>query len=80
MGEKHSWFIFELKREFYIEFRVLLMTGFLVVEKAFIPHDINLVSWLGLLLFREEFGMLSLIGKCLTKPSLAFFFFFFWLT
>ena len=34
------------------------MTGFLVVEEAFIQHDTNLVFWLGLLLFREEFGML----------------------
>ena len=57
-GGKRSWFIFELKREFYIEFRVLLMTKFLEVEEAFIPHDTNLVSWLVLLLFREEFGML----------------------
>ena len=53
-----DWLVFELKREFYIEFEVLLMTGFLVVEEAFIQHDTNLVSWLGLLLFREEFGML----------------------
>ena len=50
--------IFELKKEFYIEFRVLLMIGFLVVEEAFISHDTNLVSWLGLLLFRKEFDML----------------------
>ena len=28
------------------------------MEEAFIPHDTNLVFWLGLLLFREEFGML----------------------
>ena len=49
---------FELKKEFYIEFRVLLITSFLVVGEAFITHDTNLVSWLGLLLFREEFGML----------------------
>ena len=26
------------------------------MEEAFIPHDTNLVFWLGLLLFREEFG------------------------
>ena len=58
MGEKRSWFIFELKKEFYIKFGVLLMTGFLVVEEAFIPHDTNLVSWLRLLLFKEEFSML----------------------
>ena len=51
MGEKRSWFIFELKKEFYIKFGVLLMTAFLVVEEAFIPHDTNLVSWLRLLLF-----------------------------
>ena len=49
---------FELKKEFYIEFRMLLMTGFLVVEGAFIPHDTNLVSSLWLLLFRDEFDML----------------------
>ena len=49
--------VFELKGEFYIELRVLLMTGFLVMKVAFIPHDINLVSWLGLLLFREEFDI-----------------------
>ena len=41
---KRGWFIFELKKESYIEFGVLLMTGFLVVKGAFIPHDINLVS------------------------------------
>ena len=58
MWVKHGWFIFELKREFYIEFGVLLMTGFLVVEEVFILHDTNLVAWLGLLLFKEEFGML----------------------
>ena len=34
------------------------MIGFLVVEEAFILHDTNLVSWLGLLLFREEFDMI----------------------
>ena len=28
------------------------------MEEAFIPHDTNLEFWLGLLLFREEFGML----------------------
>ena len=28
------------------------------MEEAFIPHDTNLVFWLVLLLFREEFGML----------------------
>ena len=50
--------IFELKREFHIKFGVLLITGFLVVEEAFIPHDTNLVSWLGLLLFKEEFDIL----------------------
>ena len=55
---KCGWIIFELKKESYINFGVLLMTGFLVVEGAFIPHDTNLVSWLGLLLFREEFDML----------------------
>ena len=52
-----NWLVFELKGEFYIELRVLLMTGFLVMKETFIPHDINLVSWLGLLLFREEFDM-----------------------
>ena len=55
---KRGWIIFELKKESYIKFGVLLMIGFLVVEGAFIPHDTNLVSWLGLLLFREEFDML----------------------
>ena len=55
---------FELKREFCIEFGVLLMTGFLVVAEAFIQHDTNLMSWLGLFLFREEFGMhLTRFGK-----------------
>ena len=49
---------FKLKREFYIEFGVLLMIGFCVVEEAFVPHDTNLVFWLVLLLFREEFVML----------------------
>jgi len=37
---------------------MLLMISFLVVEEAFIPHDTNLVSWLELLLFKEEFDML----------------------
>ena len=58
LWEKRSWLIFELKREFYIEFEVLLMTGFLALELAFIPHDTNLVFWFGLVLFREDFGML----------------------
>ena len=54
-----TWLLFyELKREFYMEFGVLLLTGFWVVEEAFIPYDTNLVFWLGLLLFREEFGKL----------------------
>ena len=55
---KHGSLIFELKRKFYIELGVLLMTAFLAVEEVFIPHDTNLVSWLGLLLFTEEFSML----------------------
>ena len=50
--------LFELKREFYIEFGALLMTGFWVVKEAFISHDTNLVFWLRLLLFREEFSMI----------------------
>ena len=50
--------IFKLKREFYIEFEVLLITGFWIVEEAFISHDTNLMFWLDLLLFRKEFGML----------------------
>ena len=45
--------VFELKEEFYIELGVLLITSFLVIEEVFIPHDTNLASWLGLLLFRE---------------------------
>ena len=48
---------FKLKRAFCIEFGVLLMTGFFIVAEAFIQHDTNLMSWLGLFLFREEFGM-----------------------
>ena len=36
------------------------MTGFLVMEEAFILHDTNLVFWLGLLLFKEEFGIWKL--------------------
>ena len=58
MWVERGSFSFELMREFYIEFRVFLITGFWVVEEAFIPHDTNLVFWLVLLLFREEFGML----------------------
>ena len=54
---ERGWSCFELKKEFYIKFGVLLMTGFWVVEESFIPYDTNLVFWLGLLLFREEFGM-----------------------
>ena len=57
MWVKCSWFIFEQKRELYIEFGMLLMTDFLVVEEALISYDTNMVSWLGLLLFKEEFGM-----------------------
>ena len=54
-----TWLVcFELMREFYIEFGVLLITDFLVVKEAFISHDTNLMFWLGLLLFREKFGML----------------------
>ena len=53
------WLLFyELKKEFYIEFGMLLLIGFWVVEKAFIPYDTNLVFWLRLLLFMEEFGKL----------------------
>ena len=55
---KRGCLLYELKKEFYIEFGVLLLTGFWVVEEAFIPYDTILVFWLGLLLFREEFGML----------------------
>ena len=33
------------------------MIDYLVVEEAFIPHDTQMVSWLGLLLIKEEFGM-----------------------
>ena len=51
-------FVYKLKREFYMGFGVLLLTGFWVVEEAFIPYDTILVFWLGLLLFREEFGVL----------------------
>ena len=58
MWVERGSFSVELMRKFYIEFGVLLITSFWVVEEAFIPHDINLVFWLGLLLFREEFGML----------------------
>ena len=36
------------------------MTGFLVMEEAFILHDTNLVFWLRLLLFKEEFGIWKL--------------------
>ena len=53
---KHGFPFYELKREFYIELGVLLLTGFSVVEEVFIPYDTNLMFWLGLLLFREEFG------------------------
>ena len=49
---------FELKREFYIDFEVLLIIGFLVVEEVFIRYNTNLVFWLGLLLFEEKFDML----------------------
>ena len=58
MWAKCGWMIFELKKESYIKFGMLLMIGFLVVEEYFITHDTNLVSWLGMLLFREEFDML----------------------
>ena len=43
MGQTWLAPFFELKREFYIEFGVLLMTSFLVVEEVLIPHDTNLV-------------------------------------
>ena len=55
---KRGWFLYKLKIEFYIELGVLLLTGFSVVEEVFIPYDTNLMFWLGLLLFREEFGKL----------------------
>ena len=45
---KRDWSIFELKREFYIEFKVLLMTGFLVVEEAFIPLSAISMMWCNL--------------------------------
>ena len=51
---KHGSLIFELKREFYIEFGVLLMTAFLVVEEAFIPHDTNLCLGLGCFCLRKS--------------------------
>ena len=35
--------LYELKTEFYIEFGVLLLIGFWVVEEAFIPYDTILV-------------------------------------
>ena len=56
MWVERGSFSVELMRKFYIEFGVLLITSFWVVEEVFIPHDTNLVFWLGLLLFREEFG------------------------
>lgn len=37
--------LYKLKKEFYIEFKVLLLTGFWVVEEAFIPYDTILVFW-----------------------------------
>ena len=51
---KHGSLIFELKREFYIEFGVLLMTAFLVVEEAFISHDTNLCLGLGCFCLRKS--------------------------
>ena len=45
---KHDWSIFEPKREFYIEFEVLLMTGFLVVKEAFIPLNAISMMWCSL--------------------------------
>ena len=45
---------FGLKREFYIEFGVLLMTAFLVVEEAFISHDTNLCLGLGCFCLRKS--------------------------
>ena len=69
---ERGWSCFELKKEFYIKFGVLLMTGFWVVEESFIPYDTNLVFWLELLLFREEFAtLLAWFWKCLTKLLLA---------
>lgn len=34
------------------------MTGCWIVEETFIPHDTNLMSQLGSLLFKEEFDVL----------------------
>ena len=45
---KRDWSIFELKIEFYIEFKVLLMTGFLVVEEAFIHLSVIFMMWCSL--------------------------------
>ena len=47
------------------------MTGFLVVKEAFIPYDTNLVFWLGLLLFKEEFGILEINEVCFNLLSLV---------
>ena len=48
LWEKRGWFIFELKREFYIEFGVLLMTDFLVVKEAFIALSAISMMWCSL--------------------------------
>ena len=45
---KRGWSIFELKREFYLELGVLLMTSFLVVEEAFIPLSAISMMWCSL--------------------------------
>ena len=49
--------LYELKRVLYRVWGVAL-DWFLHSGRGFYPHDTILVFWLGLLLFREEFGML----------------------
>ena len=45
---KRGWIIFELKKESYIKFGVLLMIGFLVVKEAFITLNAISMMWCSL--------------------------------
>ena len=48
MWVKRSWVIFKQKTEFYIEFGMLLMTDFLVVEDYFIFPSVISMMWCSL--------------------------------
>ena len=58
MWVKRDCLIFELKKEVYIEFRVLLMTGFQDKDEAMDLQDAKLMFGLDLFLFGQKKGLL----------------------